>query len=299
VISSGYRLVQLGNGAWSVHSLAERETFHPVVGPVAEAEALYVKQLRLCDRMRAQPGEFVVWDVGLGAGANALTVLRAARDIDCTIRLVSFDHTIEPLCFALHHAATLGYFGDYQSCAQHLVPHHRVSFTRDRQRVEWQLHLTDFPALLSQESRVESRESRAGAACAQSSILSSPPSVLRPPPSVPLPAPHAILFDAFSPATNPAMWTQSLFTNLFRHLDPARPCAMPTYSRSTMLRVSLLLAGFYVGAGHATGEKEETTMAANMLDFIAEPLDRQWLTRARRSNSAEPLWEPVYHRQFG
>jgi len=69
---------------------------------------------------------------------------------------------------------------------------------------------------------------------------------------------------------------------------------MPTYSRSTMLRVTLLLAGFYVGIGHATGEKEETTIAANTLDLIDEPLPAAWLRRARLSKSAEPLWEPVY-----
>jgi hypothetical protein len=61
-----------------------------------------------------------------------------------------------------------------------------------------------------------------------------------------------------------------------------------------MLRVSLLLAGFFVGAGHATGEKEETTIAANTSALLSEPLDRRWLHRARRSTSAEPLWEPVY-----
>ena len=61
-----------------------------------------------------------------------------------------------------------------------------------------------------------------------------------------------------------------------------------------MLRVSLLLAGFFVGAGHATGEKEETTIAANTLDLISEPLDKKWLQRAHNSTSAEPLWEPIY-----
>ena len=344
--SSGYRLVQLANGAWSVHSLAHRETFHPVIGPVAEAEALYVKQLRLCDRLRAHQGEFVVWDVGLGAAANALTVLRAARDIPCTIRLDSFDHTIQPLCFALNHAAALDYFGDYQGCVQHLVPHHRVSFARGRQTVEWQLHLADFPALLAsartalprpvRNERGEGRGEGRPTADTQALLLSAgqpaslniqhstsniehptdpnaprelgvggsmldvegsstaPPDRTSIPQSAPLPAPHAILFDAFSPARNPAMWTQPLFADLFKHLDPQRPCAMPTYSRSTMLRVSLLLAGFFVGAGHATGEKEETTIAANTLDLITEPLDRKWLARARRSTSAEPLWEPVY-----
>ena len=61
-----------------------------------------------------------------------------------------------------------------------------------------------------------------------------------------------------------------------------------------MLRVTLLLAGFFVGAGHATGEKEETTIAANSLSLIEEPLSARWLLRARRSTSAEPLVEPIY-----
>jgi tRNA U34 5-methylaminomethyl-2-thiouridine-forming methyltransferase MnmC len=109
-----------------------------------------------------------------------------------------------------------------------------------------------------------------------------------------LPKPHVILYDAFSPAKNPAMWTLPVFTNLFRLLDPQRGCALPTYSRSTMLRCTLLLAGFFVGVGHATGEKEETTIAANALELIREPLDRRWLERAHRSGSAEPFIEPVY-----
>ena len=102
------------------------------------------------------------------------------------------------------------------------------------------------------------------------------------------------MFDAFSPARNPAMWTLPLFTNLFRLLDPRRPCVLPTYSRSTILRTTLLLAGFFVGVGHATGEKEETTVAANTLDYLIEPLDRRWLERVHRSSSAEPLTEAVY-----
>ncbi len=90
------------------------------------------------------------------------------------------------------------------------------------------------------------------------------------------------------------MWTGSLFANLFQVLDPQRPCALPTYSRSTMLRVTLLLAGFFVGVGHASGEKEETTIAANSLKLITEPLNTKWLERARISYSAEPMWEAVY-----
>lgn len=259
-----YRLVQLANGVHSVHSVAHHETFHPVIGPVAEAEALYVRQLGLAGRARAERGEFVIWDVGLGAAANALTVLRATRAAAGRVRLVSFDHTLEPLEFAREHAGTLGYFSGYEDAVKSLLEQQQVEFADGGQSVRWELHLADFPTLLTQ------------------------------PPARKLPKPHAILFDAFSPARNPAMWTLPLFTDLFRLLDPQRPCALPTYSRSTMLRVSLLLAGFFVGAGHATGEKEETTIAANAAELITEPLDHRWLQRARNSTSAEPLHEPLY-----
>ena len=80
-MSSDYQLVRLNNGICSVRSLVDAETFHPVVGPVAEAEALYVNQLKLRERLQNHTGEFVNWDVGLGAAANALTVLRATRDL--------------------------------------------------------------------------------------------------------------------------------------------------------------------------------------------------------------------------
>ena len=262
----GYKLVQLANGAYSVHSLAHGETFHPVIGPAAEAQALYVKQLRLAERLRGHQGEFVVWDVGLGAAANSLAVLQSTCHLPSQLRLVSFDHTLEPLEFALRHAPQLAYFDGYEEMIGQLLaagasPLH---CQHGQQEVVWEVHLGDFPALL---------ESAKAAA---------------------FPKPHAILFDAYSPATNPAMWTQPLFHRLFELLDPKRPCALPTYSRSTLLRVTLLLAGFYVGIGEATGEKEETTIAANVPELISAPLDQRWLQRARNSTSAEPLWTPVY-----
>jgi tRNA U34 5-methylaminomethyl-2-thiouridine-forming methyltransferase MnmC len=260
----GYKIVKLASGVHSVHSLAHQETFHPVIGPVAEAEALYVRQLGLAKRLQDHVGEFVIWDVGLGAAANALTVLRETRDIKASIQLISFDNTLEPLNFALEHCDSLGYLAGFEAQLEPLLRDQRVTFSNGNQAVKWDIHLADFPAFISRSDAHT------------------------------LPKPHAIMFDAFSPAKNPEMWTQLLFANIFRLLDPERPCALPTYSRSTMLRVTLLLAGFFVGVGHATGEKEETTIAANTLDLINEPLDAKWLQRAHRSGSAEPMWEPVY-----
>jgi hypothetical protein len=247
-----------------VHAQAERETFHPVIGPVAEAEALYVKQLQLPDRAAHHQGELVIWDVGLGAAANALTVLHALQPHTCPVRLISFDHTLEALAFGLSHAQELGYYTGYENHIKHLLKQRQTTFTDGHHPVDWQVKVADFP------SYIHSTEAEK------------------------LPKPHAILFDAYSPARNPDMWTLPLFRRLYQLLDSQRPCGMPTYSRSTLLRVSLLLAGFYVGAGHATGEKEETTIAANSLSLIQEPLDQKWLQRVKRSTSAEPLSSGVY-----
>lgn len=263
-LSGGYELVRLRNGAHSVRSHSHGETMHPGLGPEAEAETLYVTQLRLVERLRAHEGEFVIWDVGLGAAANALTVLRATREVSAPVRLVSFEHTFEPLRFALNQHSALGYFAGYEPVMDLLLAENRVEFQNGRQRVRWECHLADFPSLLRQPHARE------------------------------LPKPHVILFDPWSPAKNPAMWSAPLFADVFNSLDPARPCVLPTYSRSTMTRVALLLAGFWVGAGRAAGRKEQTTIAANTPELIAEPLDHRWLERARHSPSAEPLWEPVY-----
>ncbi len=78
--ATNYSLVYLRNGACSIRALTEAETFHPVIGPALEAEALYARQLRLPERVREASGEFVIWDVGLGAAANALTVIRLVRE---------------------------------------------------------------------------------------------------------------------------------------------------------------------------------------------------------------------------
>ena len=137
-----YQLVRLQNGTHSIHSVAEDETFHPVIGPLAEAEALYVKQLRLRQRLQSHEGEFVVWDVGLGAAANAVAVLRAASDSHCPLRIISFDRTVEPLEFALRHANELGYLTGYESAVGELLRNGRALDGR------WELRLGDFPDAL-------------------------------------------------------------------------------------------------------------------------------------------------------
>lgn len=259
-----YELVRLANGAVTVRSREDAETFHPVIGPVAEAEELYVKQTRLAERVAAQRAseEFVIWDIGLGSAGNVLTALRALSHLQRNIRILSFDHTLAPLAFAAKHAEELGYVRGFEHDLRHLLEQGRV----ERHCLNWEVLVADFPTLLASDAAAN------------------------------WPKPHALFFDAYSPARNPAMWTLPLFRRLFALLDPARPCAMPTYSRSTMLRVTLLLAGFFVGAGAAIADKEETTIAANDLSLIERPLGKDWLRRAERSTCAEPLARGIYTR---
>ena len=261
-----YEIVRLANGVHSVRSKAENETFHPVVGPVQEARDLYVEQLRLPQRIAASNRPFVIWDVGLGAAANVLTVIDESRDADAKLHVVSFEYTLQPREFALMHAEHLGYPLLFKSEIFELIRNRRSTSRHGKLEVNWEVHVADYPTLISSDA-------------ARS-----------------WPKPDAILFDAFSPAKNPAMWTLPLFSRMHQLLDPQRPCAMPTYSRSTMLRVTLLLAGFFVGVGRAIAEKEETTIAANNLSLIDSPLPASWLKRARNSTCAEPLVEPVYTR---
>src|SRR5262245_29262582 len=242
-----YRLERLREGLFSIHSLAHAETMHPGLGPVAEARALYVEQLRLVERLRGHRGEFVIWDVGLGAAANVLTVLQALRSLGLCVRIVSFDETLEPLGFACAHRVALGYLEGHEPALAQLLERQRTTFDwgSGGGSVDWEIQLGDFPSLLA----------KAGAESWAK--------------------PHLVLFDPWSPAKNPAMWTAPLFARLYELLDPTRPCVLPTYSRSTLLRVALLLAGFWVGTGRPTGRKEETTVAANHLEWIEQPLNRR------------------------
>ena len=138
MLNADYALVPLANGTFSIRLVANGETFHPVIGPMAEAEALYIRQLKL--RERAAPetrssrrekahsnsaegsqslltsaapngGKFVIWDIGLGAGGNVLTTLHRLKDVPAHLHMVSFDHTLGALQFALEHAGAAQHAG--------------------------------------------------------------------------------------------------------------------------------------------------------------------------------------------
>src|SRR6516164_6764813 len=114
-MSGDYQLVQLASGGKTLFSASYGEKMHPGLGPAAEAELLYVRQLNICERMRRGAGEFDIWDIGLGGAANAVAAFSAVKNIPGKLRMVSFDNTSEPLEFALNNAAALGYVAGHES----------------------------------------------------------------------------------------------------------------------------------------------------------------------------------------
>jgi queuine tRNA-ribosyltransferase len=266
--ADAYELVRLPGGACSIRSHASAETFHPVVGAAEEARILYADQLHLARRAAETSGEFVIWDIGLGGAANACAALHALHDTPCRVRLISLDRTSDALRFALQHAVELDYFGKLTGSANNLLADGETRFQFGQADVVWSFVPGEIPRLMAN--------------------IPSPNPVLEAFP------PHAILFDPCSIIRNPEMWTLPFFESLFLRLDPSRPCSLSTYSRSTMIRVTLLLAGFHVGQGGPTGLKEETTVAANDPALLARPLPLKWLTRVRISGAAEPMIKPLY-----
>lgn len=248
-----FELVTVASGARSLRSLAHGETFHPVVGPMAEARDLHVAQQRMIERAKQNGGKpFVVWDVGLGAAANALAVLEAFSGVGVEGELHSFDRTIAPLEFALKHAAELGYFEGWQPIVTELVRNGVVKC----EGVTWWLHVADFREQVKETS---------------------------------VPIPHAVMFDPYSPASNPELWNVETFEAIHRRVTDEVACTLTSYSRSTAVRTTLLMAGWFVGRGGATGEKDETTVAASRKELLAKPLEAAWLDRVRRSTAPGPM----------
>ncbi len=252
-----FELVTLKSGLKSLRAVAYGETFHPVTGPLEEARILHVEQQRLVERA-SQNKKLVIWDIGFGAGANALSAACALQDLEIPIEIHSFDKSTDSICFALEHRAELGYLVPYSQQIKELVEKGVIPFGKN---IRWYFHLGDFRDLVKRER---------------------------------FPAPHSILFDPYSPKSNPEMWTLDFFTSLKKVLDDQTPCLWTNYSRSTSVRVALLLAGFFVGTGIEVGEKAETTIASNRLEMISKPLGRDFILKAKRSTNSAPLRTQSY-----
>ena len=99
------------------------------------------------------------------------------------------------------------------------------------------------------------------------------------------------------------MWSSEVFQSALRRANECAEargesefCLLTNYTRSTAVRVTLALAGWQVGIGLPTGDKDQTTVASNRLECLERPLDKAWLSRVRSSTNAAPLRGDDYSR---
>jgi queuine tRNA-ribosyltransferase len=249
-----HQVVRTRKGALAMRNLEVDEVMHPGVGPLVEAERLYVRQSRLPERL--WEGHVVVFDVGMGAGSNALAARNAALAApgdSVVLDLVSFERDLDALTVALGQPEAFGLQGESGEAARAVLACGR----HDHARVRWQLRHGDLLQALATES------SRA----------------------------DIVFWDPFSPKANPDLWTVGAFTAIRRVAGPR--CTLFTYSASTTVRMALLLAGWSVGVGDAIGDKAHTTAAAVDVTDLANPLDDRWLSRLSRPDLRPPVDAPA------
>jgi hypothetical protein len=253
-----FAIVPVRKGGHSLRCLKRNETFHPVIGPETEARILHVDQQRIVERARAAE-KFVLWDVGLGAAANALTAINALMAETSNVEIHSFDISIDPLHFALDHSAELTYIAPFAETVRKLLA---TGFVEVRPGLRWYFHGGDF--------------------C---STMLDPV----------LPLPHSIFYDPYSATGNMEMWNLEHFTKFRERLGSEVPFLMTNYTRSTAIRCTLLLAGFFVGVGCKIGDKGQTTIVSNKLEMLDQPLPKDWLTVAWTSRNGAPLRGSAYN----
>lgn len=232
------------------------EVMHPINNPVEEARSLYVEQSRLVERLQTPAAEpLVVWDVGLGAAANAMAAILAVEGSPHAQRpmtLVSFENDLDSLELAL---ANIGWFAHLH----HAAPRELLASGRWINRagtIEWLLQTGDF---------------------ADRKFVA--------------PAPDLIFFDPFSFKTDSSLWTLAAFRELAGLCTP-RKVELFTYTSSTSVRAAMLAAGFHIARGRGTGPKTETTIGLSPLAAAAahshELLGAEWLAKWRRSGAQAP-----------
>ncbi len=256
-----FELVTLRNGTRAVRHTGHGEVMHPSIGPWQEAQALYVQQSQLAEKLLADGPPLRIWDVGLGAGTNAVAALTCARELGerqrRPLKVLSFEIDLAPLRLALADREGFPFLQPFAEAGKALAT---TQVWREG-LLEWELHLGDAAALWGERKQ----------------------------PRGPWEPADIIFFDPFSPASNPAMWTPSAFQLLRSHArEDGEGCTLFTYSAATPTRVCLLLGGFLVGTGIATGMKKETTVAATRRELLREPLDERWLARWERSTAQGP-----------
>jgi len=255
-------------GFASIRQISSGEIMHSRTPPLEEARLLYVDQSRLAERLLpAECGSeetLVIWDVGLGAAANAMAAIRcyeaqaAAGGPLRAMHLVSFENDLDSLRLALTYNRDFLYL-------RHGGPAGVIEKGRWQSKefpgLSWELIEGDFLKSIS-EDRLHA-----------------------------IPAPEIIFYDPFSRNADDRLWTLDAFRLLLAACR-GRSAELFTYSASTAVRATLLAAGFYVAKGRGIADRAETTvaLAASAPDARHELLGIEWLEKWNRSGAKVPAW---------
>jgi len=251
-----YEVHRAWEGFSSIRQISSGEIMHSRTDPMEEARRLYVEQARLGERLREISTEpLILWDVGLGAAANAMAAIECYENAEPRRRLqiISFENDLDSLRLAAAHLKSFPYL------RAELLNALMTSgeWKRDDGRMIWQLVPGDFRMTMNRA-----------------------------------PAPDVIFYDMFSPNTSPELWTTAVFRKLF-DVCRDRSSELFTYTCSTANRAALLAAGFFVARGRSAGEKIETTIALAPQAIRCgmakrDLLSRDWLARWERSAAKFP-----------
>ncbi len=254
-VLGNYEIISPDNKIFRIRQISSGEVMHSVNDPIVEARRIYSEQLNFKKVLfEDQEKEFVIWDVGLGAGTNAMAAIMDAESLisenqtERKIRIISFENDLNPFTLAVK---TRKFFRHMH----HEAPHYILKdsrWTSENGSIDWILSEGDFLEKIAES-----------------------------------PEPDCIFYDFFSFKTDPKLWSYGTFRKIFSKCGN-KTVKLFTYSNSTMVRSALLAAGFFVGAGPSSGPKEETTIAFNVIDKSTtgiKLLGKEWLDKFRNSSA--------------
>jgi queuine tRNA-ribosyltransferase len=268
LVLGSYEVLLAREGFASIRHVRSGEIMHSRTAPMEEARSLYVEQAQLAERLRLNGPEnlaatepLVIWDIGLGAGANAMAAIlcyeeQASAHAVRGLLIVSFENDLDSLRLALRNDRHFSYL-------RHSGPVGLLGAgawqSRTHAGLRWVLVEGDVFETLPAAS----------------------------------PRPDLIFYDLFSSRTHGDAWTLASFARL-SEACAGRATELFTYTASTAARVAMLGAGFYVAKGRSTDDKPESTIA-----FTAAALHRgsagrhellgaDWLARWKRSGARFP-----------
>ncbi len=257
-----YEVIDSVKGFSSIRQMSSGEIMHSVNEPEEEANRIYIEPSQLETKLvhGDENKPLVIWDVGLGAGHNAMALIHALEVIyrdksnETKLRkveLISFEIDLDPLKLALKNAS---HFPHVQHPALPSIAKNGM-WKNEKLQIEWKLLAGD----------VRTRYLEA-------------------------PLPDLVYYDLFSTKTNAPFWISSWFSEIYQHCK-SHPLKFMTYTSSTAVRAALLSSGFFVAKGLGTGARTDTTIAYNSNDEATRDpnlLDDEWLARYSRSQAKYP-----------